>query len=32
MEKMGTTIERAVTGMEKATRAIEKIVDKQDCP
>ena len=30
MGKMGATIERAVTGMEKATRALEKAVDKND--
>lgn len=28
MEKMGMTIERAVSGMEKATRALEKTAEK----
>lgn len=32
MEKMGATIERAVVGMEKATKVLEKTVDRQDCP
>lgn len=36
MEKMGATIERAVGGMEKATRALEatasKIPDGERCP
>lgn len=32
MEKMGNTVERAVTSMEKATRVLEKTVDKQDNP
>lgn len=29
MEKMGTTIERAVTGMEKATRVLERAVEEK---
>lgn len=32
MEKMGATIERAVTSMEKAARILEKTVDKQENP
>ena len=32
MEKMGMTIERAVSSMESATRALEKATDKQTDP